>query len=228
MTTIGNLIERVTTLYSKGVNSDDVRAGGRHIYHKLKSVRNKLITQQLKKRQVISDWNYTLLPCVELIRVSDVDCPCIPDVGCYVYRTKNKLPKILTNLNKHIIQFVMNVTSGKVISETSREEYIFNAGNKYTSNDLKYILESGYLYVYGKDIPKLIKIKLLAEDPIEAADFPSICGNDCKDCECESMLDKIFPIDGDLVDTLIEMSVLELIEMFSKGKEDKNNNTSDD
>lgn len=227
--TIGELIERVQSAYSKGVRSDDSRLSNRHIYSKLKSVRNKLISQQLKKRQKISDWNFIILPCVELIEVEKHDCPCLPPLGCKVYRTKEKLPKVLTNLNKHIIQWVMTIESSKIIDETTREAYLYIAGNKYTKKHLKYILENEYIYVYGEYVPKLIKVKLLPENPIEAYSFPSYCKQDCVDCQddCESMLDKVFPIDGDMIEPLLEMSFPELINIFSQAVQDINNDTSD-
>lgn len=224
--TIGELIDRVQSIYSKGVKSDDSHLSDRHIYSVLRSTRNYLVTQQVKKRQKISDWNFIILPCVELIQVPNHDCPCLPALGCSVYRTKYKLPKILTDLNKHIIQWVMSIDSGKMISETSRDAYIYSSGNKLTSGNLQYILENGYLYLYGKKVPKLLKIKLLAENPVEAYSFPSKC--ECTDCDdCISMRDRIFPIDGDLVKPLIEMSATELLEWFNKGTEDTTNNTSD-
>lgn len=224
--TIGELIDRVQSVYSKGVKSDDSRLSNRHIYSVLRSTRNYLVTQQLKKKQKISDWNFILLSCVELIQVPNHDCPCIPNIGCKVYRTRYKLPKTLTDLNKHIIQWVMTVDSGKIVSETSRDAYIYSSGNKLTANNLQYILENGYLYIYGKATPKLLKVKLLAEDPVEAYSFPSMC--ECTDCDdCISMLDKLFPIDGDLVKPLIEMSATELLDWFNKSLEDITNNTSD-
>lgn len=226
--TIGELIERVQSLYSKGVRSDDSRLETRHTYSKLKSSRNRLVSQQAKKKQKISDWNFIILDCVELIKVPNHSCPCIPSPGCGVYRTRHKLPKVLTNLNIHLIQWVMNIDNGKRIDETTREAYLYEAGNKYTKGHLKYILENGYLYIYGNNIPKLIRVKLLAEDPIEAYNFPSACKENCNDCEdCVSALDKPFPIDGELVDTLIEMAVQELIVLFSQGQEDQTNNTAD-
>ena len=227
--TIRELIDRVQSQYSKGVKSDDSRLSNRHIYHKLVSSKNKLVAQQSKKKQKISDWNYIVLPCVELIPVDSHECPCIPATGCKVYRTKYKLPKTLTNLNTHLIQWVMTIDSSKLVDEITREGYLYIAGNKYTSKHLRYILENGYLYVYGETIPKFIKIKLLAEDPIEAYSFPSACKENCEDCntDCSSIFDKEFPIDGDLVDTLIEMSIQELVILFSQNQEDQTNNSAD-
>lgn len=224
---IGELIDRVQSLYNKGVKSDDSRLSDRHVYSVLKSTRNFLITQQVKKKQKISDWNFVILPCVEMIEVPNHDCPCIPNIGCKVYRSRFQLPKVLTDLNKHIIQWVMTIDSGKMISETSRDAYIYSSGNKMTGKNLQYILENGYIYLYGKSIPKIIKVKLLAENPEEAFNFPSYCG--CTDCDenCLPMRDRIFPIDGDLIRPLVEMSAVELLEWFTKGTEDITNNTSD-
>lgn len=226
--TIGSMIERVKTPYNKGVESVNSRLSDRYIYSVLMDIKNKLVTQQIKKKQVISDWNYSVLSCVELIKVANHECPCLPDLGCKVYRTKYTLPKPLTDLNVHLFKYVMNITTSKLISSTTREAYINNEGNKYTSKGLKYIIEKGYLYVYGKDIPQLIKIKYLAEDAIEAANYPSICGNDCVDCnDCESMLDKTFPVDSDMIDDVIQMANIEIAKFFKPSNEDINNDNID-
>lgn len=227
-TTIGSMIERVKTPYNKGVESVNSRLNDRYIYDVLIGIKNKLVTQQIKKKQVISDWNYSILPCVELIKVNNHECPCLPDLGCKVYRTKYPLPKALTDLNVHLFKYVMNITTEKTISPTTREAYIQNEGNKYTSKGLRYIIESGHLFVYGKDIPRMIRIKYLAEDAVEAGSYPSICNDGCTDCvDCTSMLDRIFPIDSDMIDDVIEMANLEIAKYFNPSQEDQTNNTAD-
>ena len=73
-----------------------------------------------------------------------------------------------------------------------------------------------------------MKIKLLAEDPIEGVNYPSLCNEDCQDCQdCRDYNDIEFPIDGDLIDTLVEMAHAELIAEFSKAEQDIKNNTLD-
>lgn len=224
--TIGELIDRVQTLYSKGVSSDDVRLEKRVVYHKLVSSRNKLVAQQVKKRQKVSDWNYVVLPCIELIQVESHKCPCIPAKGCKVYRTKHVLPKILTDLNTHLIDWVMSIDNIRVINPTTREGYLYVNGSKYTAKNLRYILEEGHLFVYGEKIPQFITAKILPEDPIDAYMYTNAC--ECTDCDdCGSITDMLFPIDGDLVDTLIEMTIQELDFFIRGGQEDQSNNAAD-
>jgi len=86
---INELIQRIQSLYSKGVQSDDTRLSNRHVYNKIKTVRSKLVSQEAKKKQKISSWNYQPIPCIELIKVDAHDCPCIPPVGCKILRSKD-------------------------------------------------------------------------------------------------------------------------------------------
>jgi len=224
---IKDLIQRVKALFNQGVQSDDARLSSRHIYNKLVTVRSMLVSQQIKKKQKVSDWNYVVLPCVELIKVPNHECSCLGDLGCDVWRTKHPIPKTLTDLNKHLIAFVMSVDSTVVYNEATREEILYNKGNKYTSSKPKYVIENSHLYFPLKQSPSLIKIKFLPEDPLVAAAYPSVCEDctDCVDCRNYNLLE--FPIDGDLIEPLITIAKEELVADFSKGKNDTTNDTTD-
>lgn len=224
---VKELIQRVQSLYSKGVQSDDSRLTPRHIYNKLLTVRTKLISQKVKKKQKISQWNYTTLECVELIKAQAYECPCLPPVGCQILRTKEKLPKPLIDLSKHLIQSVTSVDGSITYSETSFKTKKYQKGRKYTSKKPDYYIHNDYLFITHSSGPKVVTIVGLFENPMEAEKYPSLC-KDCKDCEdCSSPLDKEFKIDSDLVDTLIEMTFNELIVLFNQNREDLTNNTHD-
>jgi hypothetical protein len=226
-TTIGEMLERVQALYSKGVRASSSRLSTRHIYSKYKSVRKMLISQQIRKRQKISDWNYIVLPCVEVIRVPSHECSCLGHLGCDVWRTKFPLPKILTDLNKHMIDFVMTIDNGDRIEEFTREAVLYASGNKYTAKKNKWVLEKNHLYFTAQKSPGIVKIKLLPEDPIEAAKYPSFC-EECQDCvDCTPYTDKPSYLDGELEEPLVQLCVQELIGQFSAGREDKSNDSSD-
>jgi len=224
---IKEIIQRILSLYNKGVQSDDSRLSDRHVYNKMITVRSKLISQEAKKRQKINQWSYQTLNCVELIKAHPNECPCIPPIGCEILRTKFPIPKPLTDLNSHLIQSVTSIDGNVIFSEIGWNEKKYKAANKYTANKPDYFMRNNYLYITHKSGMKVISITGLFDDPILAAQFPSMCV-DCEDCvDCESPLDKEFPIDNDMIDTLVDMCKEELIGQFSQMIEDKTNNTSD-
>ena len=234
--TIKEIIQRVQSLYSKGVQSDDSRLSARHIYSKILTARAKLITQKINKRQKVSQWTYQTLNCVELIKAEPYECPCLPSIGCTILRTKEELPKPLTGLlDGHVIQSVTSLEGSLLFSETSWETKKYKKGSKYTANKPDFFIRNNYLYITSKGAPKSIAITGLFEDPIEVEDYPGICkeekceeGTPENNCpECMSYLDKELPIDKDMIETLIEIAVQELISVFSQSKEDMSNNTSD-
>lgn len=221
---IGEIIQRVQSIYSKGVQSDDSRLTPRHIYNKIITVRSKLIQQKINKKQKISQWNYQDLQCVELVKALPYECPCLPSVGCEILRTKEKLPVPLTSLSKHMIQSVTSVDGTVTYSETTWNEKKYKSGNRYTSNKPDYYIRDGYLYITHPGGPKTISITGLFQDPLKAEKHPSLC-NDIVDCE--SPLDKELPISNDMIDTLIEMTFNELIILFNQNIEDLTNNSTD-
>ena len=83
----GEVIQRIQSIYSKGVQSDDSRLRSRHIYNKLITVTAKLYEQQKNKKQKVNQWSYQVLPCVELIKTPIHECPCVPTLGCTIFRT---------------------------------------------------------------------------------------------------------------------------------------------
>lgn len=229
--TTGEVIQRIQSLYSKGVASDETRLMSRHIYNKLLTVRSRLISQEAKKKQEISQWNYQLLPCVELEVVPEHLCPCIPPTSCSILRSKYKLPKPLSGLSGTLINSVSTIG---MINRVKLDEIKINAvkflkGNKYTSRKINYFIQDGYIYVIATNSLKVISVVGLFEDPIEVSNFKNLCSQeDCKDCgKCKDYSEEIFPIDSDMIDTMIELSLTELLQIFSQGSEDKTNNSSD-
>lgn len=227
---IREILQRVQSLYSKGVQSDDTRLAARHIYSKVLTSRARLIIQKMNKRQKISQWAYQTLDCVELIKALPYECPCLPSVGCVILRTKEELPKPLTGLlDGHMIQSVTSLEGSITMSETTWKEKKYAKGKKYTSSNPDYYIRNNYLYVTLKEGPKVITVTGLFEDPLEVEEFPGICDEGCgEECvDCSSPLDKDLPISKDMVETLIEMTVNELISIFSQGQEDLTNNATD-
>ena len=115
------VIQRIQSLYSKGMQSDDSRLSNRHIYNKLITTRAKILTQQAKQKQKISQWNYQTIPCIDLIQVPIHECN-IRVEGCTVLRSVCKILKFLTeNPFIHLIQSVTTIDGSYSFPETTWE-----------------------------------------------------------------------------------------------------------
>lgn len=187
---------------------------------------------KLNKRQFISRWNYDTLPCVELIEVEGHECPCIPPIGCTILRTKEKLPKPISNISKHIIDSVTSIDGSVIFDETTWRGKNWRNGDKYTSKKPDYFIKDDYMYFTVTRTLRYVTIIGLFNDPLEVENFPSVCDEqECEDCNpCEnntSFMEVEFNIDDDLIDTLIEMSVKELVVMFNQSREDLSNDSKD-
>ena len=221
--TTGELIDRVQSLYSKGTKSDDSRLSSRFIYSKLLSVRAILIKQLRSKNNRLNSDNYTILNCIKLIKVDAINCPCIPVTGCKVYRSEFKIPSIIEERDRLIIEFVSSLDNSVIFTMSDVIKYRFSSGNRFNSNF--YIYQNGYIYVYGKKLPKYIMIKAVLENPSET--YEGDCEEECIGCGCMSNYDKEFPIQSALIEPMLEFTNKELIGMFSQMREDLSNDNKD-
>lgn len=228
MASYREVIQRVQSTYSKGVQSDDTRLSKRHIYAILKSIWNQLISEKAKKNQKISQWSYITLPCVKLIKAPVHECPCLPPAGCIIYRTEEQIPEILTNYDAHLIDSVSSIDGETIFSEISWSEKKYKNSSKYTATKPDFYIRNRYFYITQRKGATVISVTAMFVDPIEAAAFKSFCDTDCEDCQdCESPLDKEFPADADQLQKIIMMASAEAVQLFSQGREDASNDTRD-
>lgn len=224
---LGEVIQRIQSLYSKGVQSDDSRLTSRHIYNSIITARSSVLRQMLNKNQKVSDWLYQSLPCVELVKAPITECPCIPANGCSILRTKYKLPNPITGINDMEIRAVTTMDGGIRLDPTTFENVKYLIGNKFTGKKPHYYIKNEYLYVTSLKALRGIVITGLWGDPVEAQQFPSLC-SDCENCNCVDIMDTDFPVDNDLMKTIIQMVADELISVFRQMDSDDQNNAEDD
>lgn len=225
---VNEIIQRVQSLYSKGVASDDSRLSNRHIYNKLLTVRARLISQEAKKKQKISQWNYQSIPCMQLVKVPTSECPCLPPTGCEILRSKYKIPKPLSGLSGNLIQSVTTIDRSIKINEITLNAIKSLGGNKYSKATLRFFIENGYLYISTPTNIEYIKVIGLFEDPIEVKQYENYC-EECKECDsCIDYGEEEFPIDDDMLDTLLELTIQELVILFGQAQQDLTNDSNDD
>lgn len=222
------LLQRLQSVYNKGVPSQSKRLSDRHIYNKLLTLRSKLLYQQVSKKQKISDFNYSVIDCIELEEVPHINCPCVPRTGCNVMRTKYPLPKPVSNFSSHLIEYVCSIDKKTRFTESSAIEYQYKSHNKYTHSLPVYIIENNFGYFYGNNIPKAVSIKLLLSDPITAYSHPTLCSTEGLIVDnCIDIREINFPIDDHLLEDMLELAKQEIKELLLI-EDDTRNNMIDD
>ena len=219
-------IQRVLSLYSRGPGAAAARLSRRHVWNKLVTVRERLIVQQINKNQKISQWSYQTVPCVEMIPVPEIECPCVPPVGYHILRSKHKLPAVMTSMDKHLIQSVTSLDGSLRYDETRWESKKYRKGGKYTASSVDYFIKGDYLWLTATRKPEKVTITVLGSDPIKWALFGYCC--DSNTTPCVDFLSLEFPIEAGMFDALIELTVIELVEGFARRKEDREANGKDD
>ena len=204
---ISEIAQRIQTLASKGVQEDGASLSIRYIYNKMLTVRALLISQEIKKKQSVSTWNYQTMPCVEIVRIAKHEYPFINVPADTILRSKHRLPKPLVGYTEHIIKSIMTIDGSEKIDLVTLNAANFQASNKYTSKKLIAFLHDGYIFVLASKKITAISFIALFEDPIAAASFKGLCDNNPP---LVSYQDFEFPIDISMVDALIELTVREL------------------
>lgn len=224
---VSEIIDRIQSAYSSGVKSDDSRLSSRRIYNKMLTVRSMLLSRILKKKQLVNQFSYQTLECIELVSATPYECNELELYeGCKILRTKDKIPTPLNDYDNHSIQYVTSIDGEMVYSEITTLKAGYKKGAKYTRKKLDYFFKNGYVYVTHKSGPRLITISGLFVDPFEVAIFPNFCND--KSCDgCLTPMEIEFPFPEQEMDTLVEMCVQELVELMLKVPEDRSNNMSD-
>lgn len=218
---IKEIIQRIQSLYSHGVESDDSRLTNRHIYNKIKTIRTKLISQDRVNIKSVSHWNQDTLFCVELESIPAYECPCLLPSTCKrVLRSKQQIPKAIEGM----ITSIVSVENSLKIDLVNKNSARYISSNKYTGNKINAFIEEDYLYIIRDTSIGIVQLRGVFEDPIEVDLFNMACN---PEPNCNPVTDKEFPLEAGKLDILIEMCVRELIEFFRTSQEDLSNDSKD-
>ena len=229
---IGEAIQRTKQLYNKGVESVDSRLSNRYVYSKLRTVRERIVSQELKKKQIVNEWTYQTLPCFPMVLAPTHECPCVPSEGCEILRSECKLPQIFTDDNRHIIKSVSKITGTGdnfldiQFGETSWMRVKYQAGYKFAKVKAEFFIHNDYLFVIHNKTLELITVVAIFNDPLQAALACDYC--DTVVDPCKSYLDFDIHIDGKLEESLCQLAAEEIIYIYAQMRADDRNNTYDD
>lgn len=217
---IGEVIQRVQSLYSKGVETDNSRLSRRHIYNKLLTVRGRVIVQELRKNRPLSEWDLQPLHCIPMAKQKPI--PCGGNYSCPFMKSKEPLPGAITpdaTENVEVTSF-----DGRIhFSRTTFENYKYLKGNKYTSRKPFYYIHDFYLYLINSKMTSA-HIHGIFRDPIVA--WRKHLEYQDKDT-CFNNNGVGFFTPPELTEAIIEISSKELIEGFVPMREDITNDSRD-
>jgi hypothetical protein len=151
----------------------------------IQNARASLIKQDLSKGRSVDSYIVQDLGCVELEAVDSAEC-CTEETGCYIKRTKLKIPSTIELRDTQLITRVGPVN--KLSKSWQRVDYSrvpYLGLNKYTKKDIYFFLKDndGYLYLAGHkttiDMIEVINVQIVAENPRLVQAFKTCSGDSC-------------------------------------------------
>lgn len=192
------------------------------IYYFLKMYRNKVSYEDryIKARSNI-DLNIELtIPCVELMKVDQVECPCSPPSGCEFFKSVHPLPKMLNGIPNSVTLMKQHSSQNNYGTFTYVDWYNFEdkINGRFKAQavqpyfTMKNINSNRHLYVYANmeeySNLKAVVVSAIFNDPLEVLGFP-ICGKE-SNMIC-SPLDQEFIIEDEIQSKVFELTYNALI-----------------
>lgn len=134
------------------------------------------------------------LGCIDMIEVPSVEC-CGVDLGCSVYRTKDKVPRPVRTKNGSSFSYVGTVDGQNSFSQMSRAETSFRSFDRFRGAAEFFVYENGHIYVFNTK-PEKILVKGVFSDPRDIKQM-GYCEEECFDDDSE------FPMAEDMTPILL-------------------------
>jgi hypothetical protein len=210
--TIREIISGIRVVIDKGNPSDDSPFTNQYFYHLMKIYRGVLLNEKLKDPTYNYVLNLQTLECIELVATEKNECCEKLPSGCKWLKSKTKIPNTINDL----IYKVYNDRGDsytRIASESSKSFKRYGFGQ---TNDYKYLIKNGFLYVPDLNSPKWVKIEGLFYDD---AAVKSLCGDIC------DLLDTEFPIDDRLLNNMYAMIYDKILKTYPYFINDNINDT---
>jgi hypothetical protein len=207
--TVREAIHRVWHKLENGLPSDDARLRPRRIYSAILSASALLRDKYVGK---LSEWNYTTLSCVPLVKTTAHECGCIPVQDCSYYKTTCDIPDTI-GTSSTAIKNVTSLDGSIVFSLTDWGSIPYLEGDRFSGKMPRYFVKNNKVFLINVPVDNLKAITLrgIFSDPLKAL-------TNCNSCDdgnyglgpCGSILDTGLPIDSKFHTQLIEAVINEM------------------
>lgn len=223
--TIAEVIYGFKDLTDKAQISDDSGWSNRWIYWYLLRYRARLLRQKLREGGRLTQFNYQTINCILLDEVDLSECPCAPVSGCTFRKSHTALPQTIGKIKS--VTSVDGQTTYSFV-EWERLKNKINSRIAAQANTAYYTLkntgEGTYLYLYNNVHTRGITVTSIFEDPLEVVLYPT-CDGDTSRSECADYLEEKFIIDPDLLPTIYDMAMSQLLRAKSTVSDQVNDDT---
>lgn len=138
-----------------------------------------------------------------------------------MYRSKIKIPQSI--VVKHKDTYRVRSITGQIISRFTLTNKQYEAYSLVQESKEGWFIVGEYLYVLSDSPILLVLLELIPDDPEEISGLDP-CKDPTTDAPCVLSGDNNFPIDGDLVDPMYDMTMRRIL-LAEKLPQDNVNNT---
>ncbi len=140
--------------------------------------RAKLIRDQFTNTHTFPQSAIVPLKCLDLEKVPSTDC-CSIDLGCYILKSVNKIPRPINVKDTLNFNFVGSVDFTSEWGWLKPEEVGRIKYRKWSSNDIYYTWLNDYIYVFNTLVPKAFSMRYPIANLIEAERIKNCHGESC-------------------------------------------------
>jgi len=194
--TLDEITYNLLNLIRGGKLHHDEHISPDQIKFNIKHYRAMFIRRDYAKHGFISRHIEQDLGCLDLMQVDASKCCGLPDTGCLVYRTVQKIPKTVRYNFGEALSYIGDVSGTGTIPLVQANTIQYLAYDKYTKGRYKAYMIEDYLYIYNADGLKYINIKGVFEDPAEVAKF------ECEGSPCYHDSSAPFPVPMDMIERI--------------------------
>lgn len=206
----------------KSVNGDSYITE-EHVIFLANQYRLFLLQQKINKEGAVSlSSSLQQVICLDLEKIDAI--PNLPCEGGQYLRSVQKIPTIVKGTSPNVFPYDYFNTNIQYITK-DRMRYVGH--NKYLQNIIYCCLFDDYLYFKSSNPQFLYLEQVKMQGIFEDAEAAASLSCDGENDSCIDILDKEFPLSGDLVPQMIELLTRELYTALNRPSDEANNANDD-
>lgn len=171
-----------------------------------------LITQKLLDKTLYREEGiYTEIPCIKMKCIDVFECDIVEFRSCNkLMRSEKKLPEVLYTRYGSSVRAVFNIDNSEIIKETTPTKYIRDKARLGYTNEPKFYIKGGYLYITDSEVER-VNLYLLTLDTFKARQ----CGCDGVD-KCDTPLNYPFIVPDKLEAIVAQETLNEILNGYAR------------